>query len=345
MGVFRRQDSPYWWYRIQLKHRVVTGSTNTADKRLALRIYLEKHHEFTEEQHLPSQRGKTTKFFWMCDEYVEKHAKVNKRSWRDDLCIVKKLREHFGDVPLVNIHPQTVEGFKASRKAFVTEATINRELAVLKTIFAKAVLWGYAHRNPVKEVRLFKEERTPIKILTPEERRQLFEAAPEFLRPVLLFALKTGMRQGEIFKLKWKEVDLTHETISVTHTKSKKLRQVPIHPELGAMLRGLPRKSEYVFADEHGRPQTPEGRFRKAFERLRDSLGLDLTFHMLRHNFASELIARGADTRTVQEYLGHSSLRMLERYAHVNKGIWRSAIQLLGRDLPSVPKEAGATQG
>ena len=58
----------------------------------------------------------------------------------------------------------------------------------------------------------------------------------------------------------------------------------------------------------------------------------ELTFHALRHNFASELISKGADIRTVQEYMGHSSLRMLQRYAHVNKGIWRSTIQLLGND-------------
>ena len=59
MGIFRRQDSPYWWYRIQLDGRVVTGSTNTADKKLANRIHLEKHHQFAEEHHLPSRRFST----------------------------------------------------------------------------------------------------------------------------------------------------------------------------------------------------------------------------------------------------------------------------------------------
>lgn len=66
----------------------------------------------------------------------------------------------------------------------------------------------------------------------------------------------------------------------------------------------------------------------------RSKAGLpDLTFHALRHNFASELVAKGADLRTVQEYLGHSSLLLLQRYVHVSKGIWRSTIQLLGRDV------------
>ncbi|MBI5624313.1 MAG: tyrosine-type recombinase/integrase [Elusimicrobia bacterium] len=72
---------------------------------------------------------------------------------------------------------------------------------------------------------------------------------------------------------------------------------------------------------------------REAFEKFKVELGMPkLTFHMPRQYLATELIAKGADTRTVQEYLGHSSLKMLERYAQLNKGIWRSTIQLLGRD-------------
>lgn len=72
--------------------------------------------------------------------------------------------------------------------------------------------------------------------------------------------------------------------------------------------------------DQTGRMRGPMGIFKRHF-------------HMLRHNFASELISKGAGIRTVQEYMGHSSLRMLQRYPHVNKGIWRSTIQLLGRDM------------
>lgn len=335
MGIFKRADSPHWWYKIQLEGRVFTGTTNTPDKRLAHKIYLEKHHQFVEEHHLPSQRGRRISLFKMCEEYMEKHAKINKRSWKDDSIIVKKLKEHFGDIPLINVQPQTIEGYKAARMADVKESTINRELAVLKTIFTKAIQWGYAYRNPVKEVRLFKEEMVPIRILTADERQKLLAASPDFLRPIILMALKTGMRQGEIFNLKWKEVDLAQGTISVTHTKSKKLRQIPIHPELAEALRVLPSKSAYVFGDNAGNKRNPEGMIRATFEKITDDLGLsDLTFHGLRHNFASELVSKGADLRTVQEYLGHSSLRMVQRYAHVSKGTWRSTIQLLGRDTP-----------
>src|ERR1035437_3863726 len=98
MGIFRRGDSPYYWYRIQLGGKVLTGSTNTDDKKLAHRIFLEKNHQVAEGHHLPGQRGKNTAFFWMCEQYLEKHAKVNKKSWPEDVIVIRKLKPYFGDV-------------------------------------------------------------------------------------------------------------------------------------------------------------------------------------------------------------------------------------------------------
>jgi hypothetical protein len=106
------------------------------------------------------------------------------------------------------------------------------------------------------------------------------------------------------------------------------------HHQLVEDSRGMPRKCEYVFCNSRGRRWGADDLARKAFETARQAAGLsELTFHALHHNFASELVAKGADLRTVQEYMGHSSLTMLLRYAHVSQGTWRSTIQLLGRDM------------
>ncbi len=149
-------------------------------------------------------------------------------------------------------------------------------------------------------MRLYKGERVPIRILNPEERQRLFDASPEPLRHILVMALKTGMRKGEILSLKWQDVNLEHMTISVAHTKSNKLRNVPIHPELARVLQVLPRISEYVFCSSRGRKWGYNELARTAFEKARKRAGLqELTFHALRHNFASELVAKGADLRTV----------------------------------------------
>jgi integrase len=340
MGIFKRGDSPNWWYRAQLRGKIVTGSTDTTERRLAYRIYLEKHRALIEERHLPNEKALNTSFFQMCELYIESHAKVNKRTWRDDEIVIKKFKRFFGDTPLTAIKTEDIEKYKGSRRSLVKEATINRELAVLKVILKKAVIWGYARHDPAKDIRNYKEELIPIRILSPDERKRLLAACTEFLRPIVVMALKTGMRKGEILNLKWAHVDLTHQIISVTHTKSKKLREVPIHPELEDILKELPRGSEYVFHGRHGERIKDEGKFRIDFVASRNAAGLaDLTFHALRHNFASELAAKGADLRTIQEYLGHSSLMLLQRYAHVSKGIWRSTIHLLGRDTPTTPDQ------
>jgi len=341
MGLFKRKDSPYWWYYVELDGRKITGSTGTSDKRLAERIHLEKRHQTVEARAFPTERGKHMRFDAMCRLYMDKHAKVNKRSWRDDEIIVAKLLKHFASASLSGITAQSVEEYKASRKGQVKDATINRELTVLKTIFSKAMLWGYAAQNPVKQVRFFKEELKPIRILTVAERQRLFEASPEFLRPIMLAALKTGMRRGELLGLKWKDVDLEHGNISVRRTKSGKLRMIPMHPDMAESLARLKlgAKGEHVFAEADGSRLKDFGAVRTSFERLVVEAGLEgLTFHDLRHNFATELIAKGADVRTVQEYLGHSSLVMVQRYTHVTEGIRRSTIQLLSREkLPGSP--------
>lgn len=134
----------------------------------------------------------------------------------------------------------------------VKDATINRELTILKAVFKRAVIWGYAHRDPTKDVKLYREELPPIRILSHEERHRLIESAPEFMRPILVMALKTGMRKGEIMNLRWGDVNLDHQMIGVRHTKSRKLREVPLHSELAEILKVLPRTSEYVFCDRKG---------------------------------------------------------------------------------------------
>ena len=336
VGLFRRGDSPNWWYRIQFEGKVWTASTETPDKKLAERIYLEKRRQVVECRNFPGQSGKYIKLGEMAQHYMEKHAKVNKRSWKGDAQHIKLFLAFFGDRPLNQVTPQRVEEYKASRKSAVKDATINRELACLKSIFSKAVLWGYAGDNPVKRVKLFREELKPVKVLTSGERRRLLECSPAWLRAIIVAALKTGMRKGEIRNLKWADVDMANSNIHVRRTKSGKMRVIPIHPELSEVIEELRRRKggEYVFVGERGQKLEEGSQLRSSFEAAvrRAELGA-FTFHDLRHNFASELVMKGADLRTVQEYLGHSTLMMVQRYSHLSESIRRSTIQILGRDL------------
>lgn len=336
MGLFKRKDSPYWWYKIKAGPNILTGSTSTGDRRLASKIFIDKQHQFVEGTHLPSCKARLTPFCDMAHLYLEKHAKVNKKSVRDDVRVVRRFEAYFEGAKLADITPQRIEEYKASRMGVVKQSTINRELAILKSFFSKAVLWGYAKENPVKAVRLFREELKPVKILSPQERKRLFECSSAFLVPIILMALKTGMRRGEILGLRWEDVDMEGHNIFVRRTKSGKMRVLPIHPELYEVLAAVSRSrgGEHVFCDSAGNRRSDFGAIRTSFELAVKRAGLGkLTFHDLRHNFATELVQKGADLRTVQEYLGHSTLLMVQRYSHVTEGIRRSTIQLLGHEF------------
>lgn len=144
---------------------------------------------------------------------------------------------------------------------------------------------------------------------------------------------RKGMRQGEILNLKWDDVDLQNGMIYIKNSKSGKLREIPIHPELLDYLGSANRVGPYVFADENGMPYSRYGKLRHEFENALKRAGIrNFRFHDLRHTFASELAMRGVDLRTIQDYLGHSTLRMTERYAHLLPNHKKFSIQLLSRE-------------
>jgi integrase len=152
----------------------------------------------------------------------------------------------------------------------------------------------------------------------------------------VLVALKTGMRQAEILNLKWGNIDFNANQIVLKKTKSGKIRYIPIHPDVSAVLQGLPGGREYVFFDD-SEARSWHGKRRVDFEAALDQAGIrDFRFHDLRHTFASELVMKGADIKTVSELLGHSTTRMTERYSHLSASHKGLAINLLA----SEPKPA-----
>ncbi len=192
-----------------------------------------------------------------------------------------------------------------------------------------------ANNSPFQsgKIRFFTEERRAERCLTIEERYKLFQACSDFLKPIILTALKTGMRQGEILNLKWEHVNLENATIHVSNTKSGKARDLPIHPQLLECLSTLPKNSPYVFCDNNGNPLTRYGKLRHEFEYALKKANISgFRFHDLRHTFASILAMKGVDLLTIKYYLGHSSLEMTMRYAHLLPDHKQFAIQLLGRE-------------
>ena len=208
---------------------------------------------------------------------------------------------------------------------------------------------GYRPDNPVSGVRRYEENTTAWTTLTEKQADSLLEAcgieskrAPH-LHLLVLLALHTGLRKGEALGLRWEDLDLSQGTVSVYRRKTNTRSQIPMHPRLLAALRTAKRRGPYLFAHKDG---TPFGDARRSFKTAVNRAGLpDIRWHDLRHTFASWLVERGADLYTVQELMGHTSLSMTRRYAHLSPGHKRAAIELIGKREAARAATYPATRG
>lgn len=246
-------------------------------------------------------------------EFLELYSKQNKRSWQRDEISLAHLTEFFKGKYLSEITPESIEKYRAKRKADgLSPATINRELACLKTLFNKAIEWEKAERNPAAKVKKFREPNTMERILTPDESDRLLNSASPVLRSVLLLALNTAMRSGEIKHLRWRDVDFVKGFILIEDSKSGRSRKIPMSGPVFDMLHEMSRNREFVF--ENPKTQTCYTSFKTAFEgacRREEIKGV--RFHDTRHTAISRMIEAGVDLVTVSKIAGHSDIRMTMR--------------------------------
>ena len=245
-----------------------------------------------------------------------------------DRVSLKHLLAAFPDYLSV-ITPKAIEEYKSQRLQKVKPATVNRELALLKHMFTKAIEWAYVKENPAKGVKLLREPPGRVRYLTPEELSRLLDACAPHLQPIVLMGVHTGMRVQEILTLTWPQVDARKRLITLAKTKNHERRIIPLNDQALEVLRTLPRHVEslYVFCDQQGRPyQRIVKGFRQACKRADIS---DFRFHDLRHTFASHLVMRGVPLRTVQELLGHKTGQMTLRYTHLSTPHLQEAVTIL----------------
>jgi len=259
-------------------------------------------------------------------EYME-YAKTNKRSWLRDETALKPLESHLKSLALSNINPKHIEDYKRIRLEKVKPATINRELAVLSFMFSLAVKWQYADTNPVKEVKSLQERKIEIQILDKEKAERLIEFASDRLRPIVIVALNTGMRKGELLNLRWNDIDFIDYYIFIKESKSGHARKVPMNSTVAETLKNCKREADFIFYDlKTKKPVVVDNHFKTACKKA----GVpDLRFHDLRHTAATQMVMNGIDLVTVKEILGHSRIETTMRYAHPTPENKRKAVAAL----------------
>ncbi|MFI5323240.1 MAG: tyrosine-type recombinase/integrase [Thermodesulfobacteriota bacterium] len=247
MSVFKRTiktkqgNSLYWHidYTINGKRKWESvgkvGQASKADARKLLA--LRKTEVLQGKFNLPDNRVAPS-FSDFSKDYIE-YAKENKRSWDRDACSLRCLVPFFGSYTLDETSPILIEKYKLGRKRSVSSRTVNMELSLLRRMFNLGTVWDKCQINPISKVKFYKEELKKVRVLTEEEEHRLLEASSEHLKPILITALNTGMRYGELIDLFWKDVNLEEGYIYVAKSKSGKSRQIPINEGLKSTLKEL----------------------------------------------------------------------------------------------------------
>ena len=316
------------------------------------------------------QRASTLKIF--LEEQYEPWALTHLQTAAFQL---KRIRSDFKEwlgKPMIEIDAALIERWRAEQVRKGTQpVTINRNLQRLHALVAKAVEWKAIDRHPFSGLTPLKHDRSGrVRYLDEEEEQQLRDALRDredelrkgrerfnawrvtrhktplpmrdheyvdHLRPIVLLALNTGLRRGELFSLQWKDVSLKTKWLTVAGktSKSKQTRRVPLNAEAANILEGWHRHSRrslvqpFVFPGNRGKRLTT---ITTAWRRLRKLSKLqNFHFHDLRHHFASRLVQSGVDLNSVRELLGHADLKMVLRYAHLAPGGLAIAVEKISR--------------
>ena len=224
-------------------------------------------------------------------------------------------------------HIQAKLHFKKKR----APRTINRYFGALRRILNLAIVEGYITTNPVKGVKFFPEPTGRLRFLSEGEISRLREKLAPDHWSVVAFALETGLRLSEQFHARWDCVNLEQGVLTVPLSKSGRTRHVILSEAALTILRGLSSwmLSPYLFPSPLSAAQPMQGRHFvvKVYDPALKAAGIiDATWHTLRHTFASRAVMAGVDIRTVQELMGHSTITMTMRYAHLSPAHLRQAV-------------------
>jgi len=270
-------------------------------------------------------------------------SRANKRSWRDDLSRLHHLLPALGSSSLDEITVQDIERLKADlRGAGLAVATTNRCLALLKTIFSKAIEWDVVDANPVKKVKLFKENNQRTRFLSEDEMSRLLAVCEDstnpYLATIVAVALNTGMRKMEILHLRHADLDMEHRLIRIPDSKSGEARTIPMPQAMWERFLTLPRVQGNAYVFPGHKAGHPFVYLERVWRTALKKAGIEgFRFHDLRHTAGSHLAMAGVDLTTIKEVLGHKVLTTTMRYAHVAEDHKRDALNALSGKLQSRP--------
>ncbi len=292
----------------------------------------------------------------------------NPKTAKARIDVFNKSFAHLMDYQLTDIKPHLIEQWRIERKAKGnSNATINRQICNLQSCLSRAVEWEVIEKHELNKIKRLPEDNSKVRYLSKVEEKALratmrerdarikqermngnkhraersYDLLPclsqrtfaDHLEPIVLLAMNTGMRRGEILSLRWDNVNFDTKTLTVLfeNAKSGKTRHIPLNGEAFRTLQSWQADTDdkgIVFKGQSGNAMTDIG---KGWDKLLEDAGITkFRFHDIRHHFASKLVMASVDLNTVRELLGHGDLAMTLRYAHLAPEHKAAAVNLIG---------------
>lgn len=272
------------------------------------------------------------------NDYVMANNKFSEQRAKRSI-LNKHLIPFFGRFPVGSITTHHVDQFKARLvRAGATNKTIRNRLTILRKCLTCAHEWLELER-PMPKVHLPKAPSLRTDYLSSDECEALLAASDGITYEMILTTLRTGMRQGEIKGLQWPSVDWQNRSVAVQHSrcdirkildtpKNGRTRHIPLDTDVLVLLHKRRQTRGYVFLN-HGKPFNGQAINKRLAETCEKAGIRRVTWHILRHTFATNVAMRGVPLQIVQHLLGHSTVTTTERYAHVAPSMLRVAIDLM----------------
>ena len=343
MAVRKRKDTGKYEVSLNLGGKRVRRTSPVQTKKGAqdYEAVLRRAHLESLGSDQPARREESIAVFAV--EWLETYSAAHKKpsSFDADERIVRlHLVPYFGSKKLDEIGGLDVDRFKAAQKQKgLSEKTVNNHLAVLRKMLATAVEWNYKAKVP--PVKWFKRGSEKVAYFKAEESERLLAQVDGQLHALVLTALRTGMRRGELLALRWTCVDFAQSYIRVESsdwqgrvgsTKTGRTRVVPMSRELAVALERHRRRSpvsEFVFCNQDGSPLRFTQIKRPLYSACKAAGLPEVQWHVFRHTFASQLVMAGVSLKAVQELLGHRTMDMTLRYSHLAPSILSEAVERL----------------
>jgi integrase len=335
MALFKR--GKVWWMRFNYNGKQVRRSTEVTNKKTAERIHAKVLTEIEEGKWFERLPGEEKTLAELMHKYREEHTAINKApsAYKKEQSPIKHLLRFFEDMKLTEIRSKHVAAYKKARvDEGAAPKTINNELILMGHAYKLAMReWEWVRENPVSNVSKLKVSNFIERWLKPKEEARLLAASPDWLQDIIIFAVNTGLRQGEILKLSWDRIDFQRQTLTILEQKNGERDTLPLNEKATEVLRARGKvrllNTNLVFLSQ-AQTALDASNIIRAFHKARKEARLtDLRFHDLRHTFATRLVQAGVDIYKVQKLMRHKSPQMTQRYAHHNSESLRDGVEVL----------------